>query len=552
MPKLLHMAIFLFLPFSAFAWGLGHEDHARLVAENLPSEISSFWNGDQKKSLIEIFSHYPDCVRKISPADRKIIGGDNMEFIDSLMPIRFRFHKNYGKAVSFIMLVKAFGERRPDAAAIFAGALLHADVDASAVNHGALTNYLSYLDYAGVKKVDEKYLDFSVVRIYPQIERKIVENVADEKRSEYAGNLEDAVLRLMLSSIDHSALMASVELSFLSFKNGNPDERYFSAAEKLFSYEVSNGISLVECAWNLAKSGVKIDEKLWLKRLNSVAKGKSDCEFARKFFGERARKIAARSAASDSLFFDFFPKDGEVRADVGMIAEPLLEMEESKLGFNSRMYTALIARSLAKSGKKVAMFCAHGADFSPNPSEIPMFVLCASSLPERLSEAFKAYFKNGGKILFVSANSDFSIVGFDKLIAKKNDDEVPVSSKYGKQNQRLMCDMRLVSPDGKPREFLNNPNTANGWGKPFANAAFYRAEGSFKPLMFLENGREKFCVSAAFFDKGKCRAIWAPTYAFSPFLFSAQDADFDWSKPELDLFGRGLILDFYNLMHDEK
>lgn len=137
-----------------------------------------------------------------------------------------------------------------------------------------------------------------------------------------------------------------------------------------------------------------------------------------------------------------------------MIAEPLLEMEESKLGFNSRMYTSLIARSLAKSGKKVAMFCAHGVDFSPNPAEIPMFVLCASSLPERLSEAFKAYFKNGGKILgWVSANSDFSIVGFDKLIAKKTTTKFRYRRNTANRTNGLCAICGLSPPTGSRANF---------------------------------------------------------------------------------------------------
>lgn len=80
-----------------------------------------------------------------------------------------------------------------------------------------------------------------------------------------------------------------------------------------------------------------------------------------------------------------------------------------------------------------------------------------------------------------------------------------------------MRDMRLVSPDGKPREFLNNPNTANGWGKPFANAAFYRAEGSFKPLMFLENRQGKILRVGGFFRQGKVQGDMGADIRFFAF-----------------------------------
>ncbi len=484
------------LPVSLFGWGKGHEDQARIVFDVLSGDIKNFFGASQKESIIENYSHFPDSLKKFTESEREIIGEELCAFIDNLIPIRYRFHKDYGKAVAFLCLVESFRENCPDAAAIFAGALLHSVADASALNHAALINYVEYLDFKNVKKPDKKFLDFSIVREYQNIEKNIYR---DLKRDGivYPENLEDAVIAVMMSGVEGGRFLASVESDFFFFDDGNPTSRYMRGASKLFLKQVLDGLKLIESAWRLANSQEQIDLNLWQERLKNFSKKKSACDFSKKYFSTRAKFVLNRNAKDDAIFAEFFERRASVLNSmrVGMVVEPLLEMDESRLGFSARPYSAMIARSLKRNGYAVEMFCLNDTTFSPNPQEIPTFVVCASQLTKKLSEKLSDYRAGGGKVVFVGGRDTHNVLELSKYFTFKNSDEVPVSKKYGKQNVREIQEMSLSTSDGAEFKFIENPNTKNGWCKPFCDVAI-NINSSIKPLVFLKNKSEKFCVGA--------------------------------------------------------
>ncbi len=530
------------LPVSLLGWGKGHEDQARIVFDALSGDVKKFFGTLRKDSIIKNYSHYPDSLKKFTESEREIIGEEFCVFIDDLVPIRYRFHKDYGKAVAFLCLVESFRENRPDAAAIFAGALLHSVADASALNHATLVNYVEYLDFENIKKPNKKFLDFSIVREYKNIEKNIYRDLKREGVA-YPKNLEDAVIGVMMSGVEGGKLLASVESDFFFLNQGNPTPRYMRGASKLFFKQVLDGITLIESAWHLAKSQEQIDFNLWQERLKNISKRKSVCEFSKKYFSARTKFASDRNAKDDAIFAEFFERRVGVPNSmrIGMVVEPLLEMDESRLGFSARPYSAMIARSLKKNGHAVEMFCLNDTTFSHNPQEIPTFIICASQLTKKLSEKLSDYRARGGKIVFVGGRDTYNILGLSKYFTFKNSDEVPVSKKYGKQNVCEIQEMSLSTFYGAELKFIENPNTKNGWCKPFCDVAI-NVDSSIKPLVFLKNKSEKFCVGAVSRDSNMACVAFLPMYAIAPFLFEKQSENYDWAALSLDSVGESILI----------
>ncbi len=538
------MVLLFVLPTSLFGWGKGHEDQARLVFHALPySNINQFWNASQKDSIIKNYSHYPDSTKKLTPRERELIGEEMCEFLDTLVPIRYKFHKDYGKAAAYLCLVKSFRENCSDSAAIFAGALLHSVADASALNHAALINYVEYLDFKNVKKPAVKFFDFSIVREHQNIEKNIYRELK-HKGIAYPENLESAIFEMMMSGLVGGKFLASVEYDFFFIAQGEPTPKYILGASKLFSKQVLEGIELIESAWRFAKSQEEIDLNLWKSRLQNISKKKSACEFSKKYFSTRAKFVSERNAKDDSIFAEFFEDDilrSKKSRRVGMVVEPLLEMDESRLGFSSRSYSAMLARSLKKKGYTVRMFCLNDVAFVPNPQEIPTFIVCAQHLTKTLATRLADYRKRGGNVVFIGGRDTHNVLGLSKYFKLKDFSKVPVSKKYGKQNEDEIQGMEFMTSDGKVFKFLENPNTKNGWCKPFCDVAI-NADSSLTPLLFLKNKSEKFCVGAVWKSDNCGHSAFLPMYAIAPFLFEKQSEDFNWANLSLDSVGESILL----------
>jgi len=525
------------------AWGAGHEDHARLVLKNLPPEIYSFWSEPDRAKIISEYSHYPDCTDKISEADRALIGSEYMKLVDGFIPTRYKFHSECGKAVSFVLLVKAFRDNRPDVAAIFAGALLHATADAGALNHGRLVNYITYCDYPGAKLPDMKFLDFSIVRNFPEISAAAEVRAKGMKTELPAADAQSGAIFAAVSAVDGGKIMAETETDFLKIKNGKPAAEYRAAAEKLFSYQIRQGVDLITLAHAVSLRG-DIDLSEFSAHLRPLRFKGGSSEFARRYVKLREEKMSARNPCDDSVYAEFFRR---ANFAVAVAVEPVYDMNYSRTGFASGLYAAMFARTLKNSGVNVGMI---SLDDLRNgkllPSASSVLVIFAMSLPEDVRAAVSKYVSGGGKIFYVGGNSDYGLAGLGGALKVLKNSEVPVSAEYGRRNDAEIKRMKIVSGGGEEFSFRANPNTAAGWTKPYCGAVVRERSASVRELFRLKTPDGENCIAAAVVENGKWMSAWAPMYLFAPNLFAEVPASYDWSRPALDPFGEKLALEIVN------
>ena len=185
-----------------------------------------------------------------------------------------------------------------------------------------------------------------------------------------------------------------------------------------------------------------------------------------------------------------------------------------------------------------------------SPTTLPLVILCTGGgAPGFAVRTLKTYVEQGGRILVIGGRSDLNLTGLAPFCSRKPDSAIPVTSTYGKAHEKLIGQMRII-PAGplarhfpeKSYSFRANPNTANGWNKPFSCLAIRTDDPAVLPLFELNNGTEQFCIAAAFQSGKQIRGAYLPQYLLMPFLFSDDTAMPDWSMPELDSFGSRLIL----------
>ena len=158
--------IFCLLPLtlSLFGWGGGHTDHAQLVLQYLPREISSRWSPADQKTFRNRWAHSPDSSARIGEEILRMIGPDSVRVLNECgIQTYYKFHLESGRAAAFLLLVRAFREKNDPAALFFSGVLLHSLADTSAFNHGPLIHFLTYTRYGHVRYPKLK-LDLSNMR----------------------------------------------------------------------------------------------------------------------------------------------------------------------------------------------------------------------------------------------------------------------------------------------------------------------------------------------------------------------------------------------------
>lgn len=511
---------------SVFGWGAGHEDHVRLVLQYLPSEISEQWNPEQRKNLEQVWSHFPDSIRKLE---------DNRKFVDSIPPedlsflrdagfrIQYHFHNPNGQAAAFYLLVKAFREKRAESSALYAGILLHSLADAAAVNHGPLIHHYTYTQYQHVRKpLNPVRLDLSWMRKNPELRTMIAERLRKMEVQPSRKTLSEAFSSLLDSSEEAAGFMCSVEHKLA----GEPSESMEAMAD-LAVCQTRDGVRWIVQAWNLANAGIPLNcgAEMFSAKGQLAAAAES-----------RRRARTPRDPALDGIYDGLFvPVEDPA---IGVVCEATSVMGSARLGFGARFLSAVCARSLRTLGWRIRMISLDSLQTPlPGPEKLPVLLVCSSgALPKFAERTIRQYTKSGGRLIFIGGKDDSNLTGMQSLFIRKSDSEVPVTSKYGKGNEELFRKMTVIRhSDRKSFRFKDNPNCPAGWNKPFSNIAI-RRDGSLTPLFDLENGTERFCIAAS-----NGTAVWIPQYLLMPFLFSEETGMNDWVHPELDSFGTEVL-----------
>ena len=554
MKKRIAVILLLAAACSLFGWGSGHNDHAGLVLKYLPKEIASCWNDTAKKEFQTHWSHYPDSHKKIAPEILTMIGPDAARFLnESKIQTCYRFHSDSGKGAAFFLLARAFRGKQYDAAAFFAGVLMHGIADANAFNHAPLIHYLTYTRYRHIRypRVD---LDLSMMRKNKVLAGKIAERLDEFRPDAGKENLRETVINLMLEDIDSNAYMTAREnLLALANPDGSASDAALGAMADIAAYQTRIGINAICAAWRLAASGEKLNLKpsdFDAKAFAALTKEEKSRSLRPEYQRRRAAKQEMRDPRKDAVYAGLFEQSTGGKKAVGLICEATYAMNQTFLGFGSKFIIATLGRTLLKNGKKIEVIPLFDLKRSvPSPDRVPVIVICTNGgAPGFAVNALKKYVAGGGKVISIGGSSDMNLTGLAPFFERKQNAEIPVSSVYGKANQDVIEKMRVrpAGPlaglfDRKSFAFKDNPNTSAGWNKPFSNVAIRTEDSSVIPLFELDNGKESFCIAAMKQDaQGRITGAWLPQYLLMPFLFSDDVTMPDWSKPELDSFGSRL------------
>ncbi len=552
-----------FLYSHSFAWDTGHNLHIEWVFNYLPQEIQNFWTVEQKDKIIKHWSHYPDGPaygkHHISPEEAKIMEDDYSWIKDATEGgLRDRIHRAKGKGVMFFALAKAFRENRPEAASIYAGALLHSYADGGAFNHGSVMQYLFYSQYSHVKYPKLWYKDLWNIRDDKKILSDAKSIIGNFKVNTKAKNLEDALIDTMMTGAVSAKFLATVEADIGKVNpDGSPCKEAAIAITKTLATQTMEGANLITDAWLIAKSNQPLNpanlDLAW-KRDHPAR-----CPVYWKFVKKEKEFFKARDPRDDNVYQGLW-EEMKYPA-IGFVAEAAYDMHMGDLGFGSRFATAIIARGLKKNGANIKLFSFLDLEKSaPSVKDIPVLVLHAKEgVPNRIKNAIDTYLKEGGKLLFIGGD-DKGLTGIE---TKKHKFPELFVSWQGYINQKkyesiaLKMKIELLPPLTKaskdkiltPRA---NPNKTGSWNLAWADCALI-CDKATMPLMYLDLGTgSKYCVGAAKKVNGKYKFVYLPAYAFLPFIFSNDTHMEDWSQATTDTFGSALAVESIKILLDKK
>ncbi len=543
------------IPSILLGWGKGHNLHIEWVLNYLPSEIQNFWNNEQKEQMIKHWSHYPDgpAYKKYNiSTEEATIMGDDYDYIKLATNggIRDHLHHPNSKGVMFFALAKAFRENRSDAAAIYAGALLHSYADGGAFNHGSVMHYLFYTRYKHVKYPKLWHKDLWDIHNGGKILKNARSLIGDFKVNSKTKNLEDALIDVMMSGVISTKFLSGVEADIGKVNSdGSASKESTDAIIKTLAYQTMEGANIINQAWLIAKSKQSLDpSKLdiaWTK------KSISQRPIYAKFKKLESDYFKARDPRDDNVYKGLW--DNKKYPAIGFVAEAAYDMSLGELGFGSRFATAIIARGMKKSGTNVELFSFDNLEKNPpDVKKIPVLIIHAKNgVPARIKKSVGAYLDNGGNLLFIGGYDE----GLTGLTLKKRPvSEVPVvllkyikDSKVDKMKIELLSFFSKISKK-KQLKFKDNPSKTGAWNKAFADYEIVPDKNT-TPLMnlILPDG-SKYCVGAAQKVNGKYKYVFLPAYAFLPFMFSEDTKMEDWSEATTDSFGNTLAKESTKLL----
>ena len=527
-----------------FAWDVEHDEIAQLTGEFLPKEIKSTFDFNDF-AILQANCHFPDMTewpcengkRRFHTLEELAarVGEDNARTFAGLGYTNSNwFHTPKGRAALMGMLARAFGKGDHASAAFCVSVLTHAVSDEGALNHPPLLGFFRYSKLPGIdftmRKVEEGAKNVFGFRSDGHVVHLVRERMKGYVPKSPAGSFEEAMLSMGVDvAVNHCAFTGEIE-GAIAFAPQPEAER---ALVDLVYRQVS---ALEDIVWTC-----------WAHRSRDAALPGAD--FDRVFrarAAEAARKVDPRRQSLFAGIFDASLNPVGAKATVGIVCDAYVRAFGA-LSFPGRILSAAAGRTLRANGYAVrGLAYWEAAKGFPDPSDVPVVLVCiggagymSAGVDPSFAAAAKAYRARGGKLIVVGGEDRRDITGFAATMKRRENADVPVSSKWYRAEAADACSMALVATKRMPRlaegryPFFRDPNF-DGFCKPVCRMETPVGES----LLELDNGRECFAVAVR-----KDGVVWLPEYALMPYLFVKDDPKLPLAALTLDDFGSRVVLD---------
>ncbi|MDO4575822.1 MAG: hypothetical protein Q4D98_11475 [Planctomycetia bacterium] len=520
--------IFLFclclgFPTWGWAWGTGHDDVARLLGEFLPTKIKEFLT-EENFGLLEKYCHYPDNPNKTLEVTGEIVGEEDEAILRKWGYTGSDWlHRHRGRAVTYALLRKAFRERNAKNAAFYLSVLSHSVSDQGAINHTPILQFTTYSKFDGVSYGRKNSCE---LRLTEALGRKIRPQFQAYSPRLLAETFSESVFALVLDCYTQAEIAAEVETD-IAF--GTPLQAEEGMA-KIACVQLKSLLDAAYSAWQFASAEEEITEEM----LAEIGRREET----------RRRQGKPQTQAVYRGLFDASRNPQNPKTTVGLVCEPFGSFHVTSLSYVGKMLVAATGRTLRDHGyaiHPVSLWEMERTEL-PDPKEMPVLVIFAGScsISNEIADTIRRYTESGGKLFYVAGKDPKNLVGMADGLTPRADGEVPVSTKWGIQNEDVYAAMKITfSPKlarlgTKEYTFRRNPNF-DGFCKPICRYQI-REAANIEPLAWLNNGSETFCVSAR-----NAKGVWVPEYLLLPFLFS-DATTLLWNDLRLDSFGETVLL----------
>lgn len=535
---LLTCIFFAFSVRTAMAWGGGHDLIGQWMAEFLHPEIQEFFTDENRKQLPG-WSHYPDLPKKSVEEIEAIVGTEDATFLGKHgCRNSMWLHGVDGRACSALLLTKAFREKRNTPAAFYLSELSHSVSDGGALNHTPMMLFLMCILQPGLAPIpysqltDAKMNSVDLGSADPETRQTILEDLKQYQPEMMAESVPEFLYQVQSLPFELGATASEREAD-VAFGDRSRRGKALAEIGKLHAHVM---LDIAWTAWQLAQT----DQPLQLPE-----------DFHTELARRSRQALGQLDARRDSVFRELFTKEQKPTnaTMIGLLLEPYTySCPYSSFASQGRLITAGAGRVFRDHGYPIRPLNLPEVETGGLPSPADMPILFLSPGPCRISEALAKtisdYTENGGKLIWVGGEDPKALTGaIGKSLRKRANEEVPTSTAWSLQNEDVLPNM-VITFDGPLRDsfsgeykFKKNPNI-NGASKPRCQVSIELTDPSIRPLIWLDNGKERFCIGA-----GTERAVWLPEYVVSPYVLSDDSSIGYFPEFRLDSFGAPVVLE---------
>ena len=534
----------------ALAWGPGHEDTQRELNARLPAPLRAALTPELLvRSLKD--SKYLDSF---APFEPERIG--QKAFDDLLargIKKRYDLHADQGRAIAFIMLVRALREKQYEHANFWVAMLGHSAADMVACNHDPLVHVATYswawkewqMTLPNGKPFAEvaPFLDLMATardKTGNQIFQGKIEamQLRDDGR-----DADKALLDIMMYGQQGAAFCAPRGVpilrdvvAWLDRRDDAAHTRYQENISELGAWAIVRVLRDVEVAMRLAQSEAKVE----LTPAIQAAYEKQTDEIL------RARKLSDEGLYAPIL--RDLPAGGGA---TGVLLEPVWRMDETFLGFGERTIAASVCRTLQEAGRATVTLDVREIvrEGFPAPAQMPTLIIAARGpssyhwlKTDDLDGHLQKYLDAGGKVLWIGGGKPRvdALKSFADSMKTGTDNRWPLPL-----DELLQSSVQLAPPAGTDAaqpawKFVRTPTSYAGWHIP-ASRYFFIDGSKLGSLLEVRHGDQTMTIGAAW-PIEQPRAAFLPTYAVFPHLFTPDPVIEEAAQPRLDSAGQTMLL----------
>jgi hypothetical protein len=536
---------------NGYGWGAGHDGVADLMVKHLPAEIREFFGED---ALLKIpkWSHANDNFDAWDKVQERYCRFSEAEMgliKEHGLSSMYSFHSAKGQAVCAILLTQAFRHKNSEHAAFWLTTLGHSIADEAACNHGPLLHYLTYYLQGGYKlrMGDGVGVDFHDAHKTERGRAVAEQLLAGFHPRVSVENPEEFLLRIMASGMAGNAYMTrrerAIAAAFSQEATSEIQDEGCIALIELGVYAVKHCLDAVVTAWHFAQKDTELAVST---------------ELLANYSKELATVKANRPLADDSIYADLLEIPAASNPYVGFLIEPSISMNQARFSFLSKPLLSASMRSMKRAKRPFrALDYREFIDKPfPEPTAMPVIVLCAKATPGELKRSIEQYASAGGRILWIGKKQVKELGALSEAMQVMEPEELPVSPKYGSHGSEKVEKISITfagdlaqAMGGKPYRFTQNPSTKAGWMKPACDVKIVPRNDRVTILATLTMGGDTINIAGTSLDEqGNRRATFLPEYLMSPFLFSRRKELADPSKMMLDEFTEALLFASLDLL----